>query len=215
MRKYITWNVNGLRAALKKGFLDFCAAEGADAFCVQETKMQKGQAEVALPGYAEFWNSAVRKGYSGTAVFSRLAPLNASFGIDNEVHESEGRSITLEFDEFYLVTEYTPNAQDGLARISYRLEWEDSRRAYLRTLDAKKPVILCGDLNVAHNEIDLKNPKSNRGSAGFSDQEGLSSGNCWTRVSRTASAFSTRTGRALIRSGPSAPMPALIMQAGA
>ncbi|MDR1571241.1 MAG: exodeoxyribonuclease III [Clostridiales Family XIII bacterium] len=171
MRKIISWNVNGLRSALGKGFLEFCAAEGADAFCVQETKMQQGQAEVNLPGYTEFWNSAERKGYSGTAIFSKQKPLGASLGIGDAVHASEGRSITLEFDGFYLVNEYTPNAQDGLARIGYRMAWEDARRGYLVALDAKKPVILCGDLNVAHNEIDLKNPRSNRGNAGFSDEE--------------------------------------------
>jgi exodeoxyribonuclease-3 len=169
--KLITWNVNGLRAVLKKGFLDFCGSERADAYCLQETKMQRGQAEVDLDGYAEYWNSADRKGYSGTAIFSRVTPLSASYDIGAEGHDTEGRSITLEYDNFYLVNEYTPNAQDGLKRIAYRMEWEDARRAYLRTLDARKPVVLCGDLNVAHEEIDLKNPKSNRGNAGFSDEE--------------------------------------------
>jgi exodeoxyribonuclease-3 len=171
VRKFITWNVNGLRSALGKGFLDFCAGEGADAYCVQETKMQQGQAEVGLEGYHEYWNSAERKGYSGTAIFAKERPLSASLGIGAEGHDGEGRCITLEYEAFYLVTEYTPNAQDGLARIGYRMEWEDARREYLMGLDAKKPVILCGDLNVAHNEIDLKNPKANRGNAGFSDQE--------------------------------------------
>ncbi|MDR2132453.1 MAG: exodeoxyribonuclease III [Clostridiales Family XIII bacterium] len=170
-RRFVSWNVNGLRAALGKGFLDFCRAEDADAFCVQETKMQPGQATVDLPGYEQFWNSADKKGYSGTAIFSKLRPLGAHCDIDAAGHDAEGRAITLEFDEFYLVTEYTPNAQDGLARIAYRMEWEDAMRAYLTRLDARKPVILCGDLNVAHNEIDLKNPKSNRGNAGFSDEE--------------------------------------------
>jgi exodeoxyribonuclease-3 len=163
--------VNGLRAVLKKGFLDFCAAEGADCYCLQETKMQPGQAEVDLPDYREFWNSAVRKGYSGTAVFSKPEPLSVSYDIGAEGHDDEGRSITAEYNDFYLVNEYTPNAQDGLARIDYRLSWEDARRAYLQELDEKKPVILCGDLNVAHEEIDLKNPKPNRGNAGFSDEE--------------------------------------------
>jgi exodeoxyribonuclease-3 len=167
----ITWNVNGLRAALKKGFLDFCAAEGADIYCLQETKMQQGQAEVDLPGYSEYWNSAERKGYSGTAVFARPAPLSVAYDIDAEGHDTEGRSITVEYEDFYLVNEYTPNAQDGLARIDYRMAWEDARRAYLVKLDEKKPVLLCGDLNVAHNEIDLKNPGPNRGNAGFSDEE--------------------------------------------
>jgi exodeoxyribonuclease-3 len=171
MQKLITWNVNGLRAALGKGFLDFCAAEGADAYCVQETKMQPGQAEVNLDGYAEYWNSAVKKGYAGTAIFTRTLPQAAYYDIDAAGHNTEGRSITLEFADYYLVTEYTPNAQDKLARIDYRLAWEDARRAYIRRLDTKKPVILCGDLNVAHQEIDLKNPKTNRGNAGFSDEE--------------------------------------------
>ncbi|MDR1953660.1 MAG: exodeoxyribonuclease III [Clostridiales Family XIII bacterium] len=169
--KLITWNVNGLRAVLKKGFLDFCASQQADAYCLQETKMQQGQAEVDLAGYREYWNSADRKGYSGTAVFSRAKPLSVSYDIDAEGHDTEGRSITVEYDSFYLVNEYTPNAQDGLKRIEYRMAWEDARRAYLKALDAKKPVVLCGDLNVAHEEIDLKNPKSNRGNPGFSDEE--------------------------------------------
>jgi exodeoxyribonuclease-3 len=174
--KLITWNVNGLRAAMKKGFLDFCAAENADVFCVQETKMQQGQAEVDLPEYEEYWNSAVKKGYSGTAVFTRKKPLSAAYDIDADAsdgftHDDEGRSITLEYKDFYLVNEYTPNAQDGLARIDYRMAWEDAKRAYLTKLDKKKPVVLCGDLNVAHSEIDLKNPGPNRGNAGFSDEE--------------------------------------------
>jgi len=160
-----------MRAALKKGFLDFCKNEDADIYCVQETKMQQGQAEVNLKGYTEFWNDAERKGYSGTAVFSRIKPLSDFYDIEAEGHDTEGRSITLEFPDFYLVNEYTPNAQDGLARIEYRMDWEDARREYLKGLDDKKPVILCGDLNVAHNEIDLKNPKSNKGNAGFSDEE--------------------------------------------
>lgn len=169
--KFLSWNVNGLRACLGKGFLDFCQTADADVICLQETKMQPGQAEVPLPGYHQYWNSAVKKGYSGTAVFTRLEPCSVSYDIGDPVHTGEGRSITLEFEDLYLVTVYTPNSQDGLARLAYRMEWEDAFRSYLKGLDAKKPVVVCGDLNVAHQEIDLKNPKSNRGNAGFSDEE--------------------------------------------
>ena len=169
--KFVSWNVNGLRACLKKGFLESFQALDADVFCLQETKMQPGQAELDLPGYQEFWNSAEKKGYSGTAVFTRVPSLSVSYDIGDDAHVGEGRSITLEFEDFYLVTVYTPNAQDGLARIDYRMAWEDAFRAYLLSLDAKKPVVVCGDLNVAHQEIDLKNPKPNRGNPGFSDQE--------------------------------------------
>jgi exodeoxyribonuclease-3 len=169
--KLLTWNVNGLRAALGKGFSDFFKAEGADVFCVQETKMRQGQAEVDVPGYAEYWNSAEKKGYSGTAIFTRRAPLRVAYGMGDERHDNEGRLITLEFENFYMVNEYTPNSQEALARLPYRMEWEDARREYLRGLDAQKPVVLCGDLNVAHEEIDLKNPKTNRRNAGFSDEE--------------------------------------------
>lgn len=169
--KLISWNVNGLRACLNKGFLDSFAALDADIFCLQETKMQPGQAEVDLPGYEQFWNSAEKKGYSGTAVFTRIPPLGVTYGIGSSAHDGEGRAITLEFEDFFLVTCYTPNAQRELTRLGYRMEWEDELRAYLRGLDGKKPVILCGDLNVAHQEIDLKNAKSNRGNAGFTDEE--------------------------------------------
>jgi len=169
--KFISWNVNGLRACLKKGFLESFAALDADVFCLQETKLQPGQLQLDLPGYRQYWNSAEKKGYSGTAVFSRVEPLAVSYDINDSDHVGEGRSITLEFPDLYLVTVYTPNAQDGLKRIDYRMEWEDAFRAYLRDLDGKKPVVVCGDLNVAHNEIDLKNPGPNRGNAGFSDQE--------------------------------------------
>lgn len=169
--KLITWNVNGLRACMGKGFLDFVSEQQPDVICLQETKMQEGQAEVPLKEYIPYWNSAEKKGYSGTAVFTRQKPLSVQYDIAAEGHDKEGRSITLEFEDFYLVTEYTPNAQDKLARIQYRMEWEDARRAYLKSLDQKKPVILCGDLNVAHQEIDLKNPKTNKGNAGFSDEE--------------------------------------------
>ena len=169
--KLISWNVNGLRACLGKGFLESFAALDADIFCLQETKMQPGQAEVDLPGYCQFWNSAEKKGYSGTAVFTRVEPLSVTYGIGSAQHDCEGRAITLEFEDFFLVTCYTPNAQRELTRLGFRMEWEDELRAYLKGLDEKKPVILCGDLNVAHQEIDLKNAKSNRGNAGFTDEE--------------------------------------------
>ena len=167
----ISWNVNGLRACIKKGFYDFLASAGADVICLQETKMQPGQAEIDTPGYLQYWNSAEKKGYSGTAVFTRREPLSVAYDIGDPAHVGEGRSITLEFDDLYLVTVYTPNAQEGLARLPYRMEWEDAFRTYLLSLDAKKPVVVCGDLKVAHEEIDLKNPKTNRGNAGFSDEE--------------------------------------------
>ena len=169
--RLISWNVNGLRACLNKGFAETFAALDADVFCVQETKMQPGQADFAPAGYTEYLSSAEKKGYSGTACWTRMAPLSARYGIGPEIHSHEGRAITLEFPEFFLVNVYTPNSQEGLARIDYRMQWEDDLRAYLLELDAHKPVVLCGDLNVAHNEIDLKNPGPNRGSAGFSDQE--------------------------------------------
>jgi exodeoxyribonuclease-3 len=169
--KLISWNVNGLRACLKKGFEEVFAQLDGDFFCLQETKMQPGQAEVAAPGYFQYWNSAQKKGYSGTAVFAKREPISVTYGMGIPEHDNEGRLITLEYEEFYLVCCYTPNAQQGLARIDYRMSWEDALRAYLKGLDEKKPVIYCGDLNVAHQEIDLKNPKSNRGNAGFSDEE--------------------------------------------
>ena len=171
MVRFVSWNVNGLRACLKKGFLESVLGLDADAICLQETKMERGQAQVDLPGYYEYWNSADKKGYSGTAVFARREPVSVSYGMDLDKHDHEGRLITLEYPEFWLVNCYTPNAQDGLARIDYRMEWEDALRDYLLSLDKTKPVVYCGDLNVAHQEIDLKNPKTNRGNAGFSDQE--------------------------------------------
>lgn len=169
--KLISWNVNGLRACVGKGFIDFFYASDADFFCLQETKMQQGQLELELPGYEQYWNSAEKKGYSGTAIFTKHTPLSVKYGLPQDEHNHEGRVITLELDEFYLVTVYTPNAQEGLARLEYRMQWEDDFRAYLLELDQKKPVIVCGDLNVAHEEIDLKNPKTNRQNAGFSDEE--------------------------------------------
>ena len=169
--KLISWNVNGLRACVGKGFLDFFHQSGADVFCLQETKLQPGQIELDLPGYEQYWNSAVKKGYSGTAVFTRVPPLSVSYGIGSSAHDDEGRAITVEFEDFFLVTCYTPNAQRGLTRLDFRMAWEDELRAYLKGLEGKKPVVLCGDLNVAHQEIDLKNPGPNRGNAGFSDEE--------------------------------------------
>ncbi len=170
--KFISWNVNGLRACLGKGFLDFFKEQSPDFLCLQETKMQQGQAEVDLGSdYLQFWNSAEKKGYSGTAVFTPHAPISVAYGMDIDKHDHEGRLITLEYEQFYLVCCYTPNAQDGLARLPYRMEWEDDLRSYLMSLDKVKPVVYCGDLNVAHQEIDLKNPKTNRKNAGFSDEE--------------------------------------------
>ena len=169
--KFISWNVNGLRACVQKGFLDFFNSIDADFFCIQESKLQAGQIDLDLPGYHQYWNYAEKKGYSGTAIFAKNEALSVSYGIGIEEHDKEGRVITLEYDNFYLVTCYTPNSQNELKRLPYRMQWEDDFREYLKTLDAKKPVVLCGDLNVAHNEIDLKNPKTNRKNAGFSDEE--------------------------------------------
>ena len=169
--KFISWNVNGLRACVQKGFLDYFHSVDADFFCIQESKLQEGQITLDLPGYHQYWNYAEKKGYSGTAIFAKKEPFSVSYGIGIEEHDREGRVITLEYDSFYLVTCYTPNSQNELARLPYRMTWEDDFLAYLKSLDVKKPVILCGDLNVAHEEIDLKNPKSNRQNAGFSDEE--------------------------------------------
>ena len=169
--KFISWNVNGLRACCGKGFQEYFDAENADFFCLQETKLQEGQISLPLPGYHQFWNYAEKKGYSGTAIFAKEEPLSVSYGVGVPELDTEGRLITLEYPDFYLVTCYTPNAQQGLARIDHRLKWDDAFRDHLCRLDARKPVIVCGDLNVAHQEIDLKNPASNRGNAGFSDEE--------------------------------------------
>lgn len=169
--KFISWNVNGRRACCEKGFKESFAALDADFFCLQETKMQEGQLDLEFEGYRSYWNYAEKKGYSGTAIFSRHAPLNVTYGLGSEEHDKEGRVITLEMPDFFLVTVYTPNSQDGLKRLDYRMQWEEAFRAYLLQLDARKPVIVCGDLNVAHREIDLKNPKSNRKNAGFTDEE--------------------------------------------
>ena len=169
--KLISWNVNGIRACLTKGFTDFFEAVNADVFCVQETKCQEGQVDLKFDGYYSFWNSAERKGYSGTAIFCKNKPLNVTYGIGIEEHDKEGRVITVEFEKYYVVTIYTPNSKRGLERLEYRQVWEDEVRKYLLNLKNKKPVIMCGDLNVAHKEIDLKNPKTNRGNAGFTDEE--------------------------------------------
>ncbi len=169
--KLISWNVNGLRACMNKGFQDFLANSEADIFCVQETKMQKGQAEFDFSGYEEYWNSAEKKGYSGTAIFTKIKPLSVSYDIGIAEHDQEGRVITAEFDDFYLINVYTPNSQRELARLDYRMQWEDAFRSYIKQLDEKKPVIICGDLNVAHKEIDLKNFKTNHKNAGFTDEE--------------------------------------------
>ena len=169
--KFISWNVNGFRACLGKGFEEFFKDVDADFFCIQETKMQPGQAEFETPEHHQYWYSAEKKGYSGTAIFAKKEPISVSYGLGIEEHDHEGRAITLEYESFYLLCVYTPNAQRELARLSYRMEWEDALREYIKTLDSKKPVIYCGDLNVAHEEIDLKNPKTNHFSAGFSDEE--------------------------------------------
>lgn len=171
MQKFISWNVNGLRACMTKGFEECFKAADADVFCLQETKLQEGQIDFAPEGYHAYWNYAERKGYSGTAVFSKREPISVTYGIGAAEHDCEGRVITLEFEDLYFVTCYTPNSQSELKRLGYRMEWEDAFRAYLKSLDEKKPVVLCGDLNVAHNEIDLKNPKTNRKNAGFTDEE--------------------------------------------
>lgn len=169
--KFISWNVNGLRACDGKGFRETFRALDADFFCLQETKMQPHQLDIAFDNYQSFWNSAEKKGYSGTAIFTKHTPLSVTYGIGVDVHDHEGRVITLEMPDFYLVTVYTPNSQDGLRRLDYRMEWDDAFRSYVKSLDSKKPVVMCGDMNVAHTEIDLKNPKTNRKNAGFTDEE--------------------------------------------
>ncbi len=171
MKKFISWNVNGIRACVQKGFCDIFRDFDADIFCLQETKLQEGQIELDLPDYFQYWNYAEKKGYSGTAIFTKEEPLSVFYGMDKPEHDTEGRLITLEYENFYFVCCYTPNAQDGLKRIEYRMKWEDDLREYLVSLSKTKGVVYCGDLNVAHNEIDLKNPKNNRGNPGFSDEE--------------------------------------------
>ena len=169
--KLISWNVNGIRACVNKGFINFFNEIDADIFCIQESKMQEGQLELDLPGYYQYWNYAEKKGYSGTAIFTKKEPISISYGIGIEEHDHEGRVITLEFDDFYMITCYTPNSQNELKRLDYRMKWEDDFKTYLKHLEKTKPIILCGDLNVAHKEIDLKNPKTNRRNAGFTDEE--------------------------------------------
>ena len=169
--KFISWNVNGIRACLTKGFMDFFSNEDADIFCLQETKVQAGQVELDLKGYHQYWNYAEKKGYSGTAVFTKQEPLSVRYGLGIEEHDKEGRVITLEFSDFYFITVYTPNSKTELERLDYRMVWEDEFRKYMQNLEKEKPVVVCGDLNVAHKEIDLKNPKTNRKNAGFTDEE--------------------------------------------
>ena len=176
--RLISWNVNGIRACMEKGFMEFFKEIDADIFCLQETKLQEGQIELDLPGYYQYWNYAVKKGYSGTAIFTKHQPLSVTYGIGVEEHDQEGRVITAEYEEFYVVTVYTPNAQRELTRLSYRMQWEEAFLTYLKKLEENKPVIFCGDLNVAHKEIDLKNPKTNRKNAGFTDEER----GCFTQV---------------------------------
>ena len=171
MKKLISWNVNGIRACAGKGFMDFFNSIDADIFCIQESKMQEGQLTLDMPGYYQYWNYADKKGYSGTAIFTKEKSLSETKGIGIDEHDHEGRVITLEYENFYMVTVYTPNSQNELARLDYRMKWEDDFRAYLKKLEENKPVIVCGDMNVAHNEIDLKNPKTNRKNAGFTDEE--------------------------------------------
>lgn len=171
MKKLISWNVNGIRACVQKGFVDIFKEMDADIFCIQESKMQEGQLVLELEGYHQYWNYAEKKGYSGTAIFTKEQPISDSYGIGIEKHDKEGRVITLEYDKYYMVNVYTPNSQNELARLDYRMEWEEAFKAYLKKLEENKPVIVCGDMNVAHNEIDLKNPKTNRKNAGFTDEE--------------------------------------------
>lgn len=171
MKKFVSWNVNGIRACINKGFYDSFTSLDADILCLQETKVQAGQVELELPGYRQYWNYAEKKGYSGTAVFSKEEPLDVAYGLDIPEHDTEGRVITLEFENYYFITVYVPNSRDGLARLDYRMHWEDDFREYVKSLDKSKPVIFCGDLNVAHEVIDIKNPDSNRHNAGFTDEE--------------------------------------------
>ena len=210
--RLISWNVNGLRSCLGKGFLDFCAFADADVICLQETKMRPEQAAFDLPGYHRFWNSADKAGYSGTAIFTRRQPLSVTYDFGPDIHRHEGRVITAEYEDFYLVCCYTPNSKDQLSRLDYRMEWEDDIRAYLLELDGKKPVVYCGDLNVAHQEIDLKNPKTNRMNPGFSDEERA---NCSPAALPIPSAHCIPTAPGPIPGGAIASMPGRTTQDGA
>lgn len=207
MTKLISWNVNGLRACAGKGFLEFFREADADIFCLQETKLQAGQIELDLPGYHQFWNYAEKKGYSGTALFTKEEPVAVTYGIGVPEHDREGRVITAEYPEYYVVTCYTPNSQNELARLSYRMEWEDAWRAYLGGLKAKKPVVICGDFNVAHQEIDLKNPKTNRKMPGSPTRSAGNSPNFWNRALSIPTAIFIRIRRASTRGGRTALKP--------
>lgn len=199
--KMISWNVNGIRACVGKNFMDFFKEADADIFCIQESKMQEGQLQLELPGYYQYWNYAEKKGYSGTAIFAKKEPLSVAYGIGIEEHDHEGRVITLEYDNFYMVTVYTPNSQNELARLDYRMKWEDDFREYLKQLEQTKPVVVCGDMNVAHTEIDLKNPKTNRKNAGFTDEERENSVPCLTVDLLIRFVFLIRTQKAFIPGG--------------
>lgn len=212
--KLISWNVNGIRACVQKGFLDFFHEADADIFCIQETKMQEGQLNLELEGYYQYWNYAVKKGYSGTAVFTKKEPLSVSYGIGIEEHDQEGRVITCEFEEFYFVTVYTPNSQNGLARLDYRMKWEDDFRTYLKKLEETKPVIVTGDMNVAHKEIDLKNPKTNRKNAGLRMRKDRSLLNFWMSDLLIHSGTFIRSRQESIPGGLIVSVPGRRMQAG-
>lgn len=215
MTKLISWNVNGLRACVGKGFLDFFREADANVFCIQESKLQEGQIELDLPGYHQYWNYARKKGYSGTAMFTKEEPMSVSYGVGMEEHDTEGRVITAEFPEYYVVTCYTPNSQDGLARLDYRMKWEDDFLAYLKKLEKNKPVVFCGDLNVAHKEIDLKNLRQTGKMPGSPMKRGESSPTFWQRASWTRSAISIRTWRGYTPGGPTVSAPGPRMQGGA
>ena len=214
--KFISWNVNGIRACVKKGFLDFFNETDADIFCIQESKMQEGQLDLNLPGYHQYWNYAVKKGYSGTGIFTKEEPISVFYGLGIEEHDQEGRVITLEFKDYYFITVYTPNSQSELARLSYRMKWEEDFLAYLKKLEEKKPVIFCGDLNVAVESIDLKNPKTNRKNAGFTDEEREKMRTILSKwIYRIPSVIYTQTRQESIPGGLTASMRERITQGGA